>query len=45
MLHPNNHVSQKIEKEFEQKHSHHTMVCMDFDEIKGIYHKYSEVDS
>jgi len=45
MIHPNNLVSQQIEKEFEIKHSQHTMVCMDLDEIKGIYHKYGTADS
>ena len=45
MLHPSNPVSQQIEKEFEKKHTQHTMVCMDLDEIRGIYHKYNKADS
>ena len=45
MIHPNNPVSLKIEKEFEKKHASHTLVITELDEIIGTYHKYGTAHS
>ena len=36
-IHPNSIISQEIEKNFDKKHSGHTIVTVDLEEIKGQY--------
>ena len=40
VIHPSNPVNILEIKKFEKKHSRHTIVTMDFNEVKGIYESF-----
>lgn len=39
IIHPNNPVSQNLVKNFELTHSRHNLMIVNFDEIRGLYHR------
>ncbi|GAG54451.1 unnamed protein product [marine sediment metagenome] len=41
VIHPDNPVNQVDIKKFERKHTGHTMMTSDLNEVKGIYTSYS----
>ena len=42
IIHPENPINQVKIKKFERQHSAHTIMTVDFSEIKGIYAPYKE---
>ena len=41
VIHPNNPINQVALKTFERKHSGHTIMTVDLNEVKGIYTPFS----